>query len=200
MTQNDKIIKRTFDFLVALLALLILSWFIIILIVLTTIDTKSFGLYFQRRIGQHATPFTIIKLKTMRASTTKYQSTVTTSKDIRVTPFGRMLRRFKLDELPQLVNVILGTMSFVGPRPDVPGYADQLEGEDRIILSVKPGITGPASLHFKNEEELLAKKEDPEHYNRAVIWPQKVAINKNYIQNYSITKDFLYIKQSILGT
>ncbi len=122
----------------------------------------------------------------------------TTINDPRVTKIGRFLRKTKLDELPQLWNVLIGDMSLVGPRPDVPGYADKLKGEDRIVLTVRPGITGPASLYFKNEETLLAKQNDPKRYNDEVIWPQKVKINRNYILEYSFKKDLMYIFKTII--
>ncbi|MBA6363257.1 sugar transferase, partial [Colwellia sp. BRX8-8] len=107
-------------------------------------------------------------------------------------------RKFKVDELPQLVNVLFGTMSFVGPRPDVPGYADLLEGDDRIVLTIKPGITGPASIKYKNEEELLAHQTDPKFYNDTVIWPDKVKINKEYISKYSFYTDIKFILKTVL--
>ena len=110
-----------------------------------------------------------------------------------------IFRKYKIDELPQLINVLKGDMSFVGPRPDVPGYADKLEGEDRIILSIKPGITGPATLKYKNEEEILANVDDPVKYNNQVIWPDKVKINKEYIKNWSLKKDIEYILKTIKG-
>ncbi len=124
-------------------------------------------------------------------------TTVTTTNNPRITRTGAFLRRFKLDELPQLVNIIAGDMSFVGPRPDVPGYADKLEGEDRAILTIRPGITGPASLEFRNEEETLAEVEDPEKYNLEVIWPKKVKINRAYIEQYTFAKDIIYILKTI---
>jgi lipopolysaccharide/colanic/teichoic acid biosynthesis glycosyltransferase len=122
---------------------------------------------------------------------------VTSSNDSRITAYGRMLRKFKLDELPQLWNVLVGDMSFVGPRPDVSGYADLLTGEERLILSVRPGITGPASLEYRNEELLLSRVADPQSYNDMVIWPHKVEINTRYVQNYSFKKDIYYILQTI---
>ena len=121
------------------------------------------------------------------------KNTITSSNDHRIYPFGKFLRRYKLDELPQLWNVLIGDMSFVGPRPDVSGYADELSGEDRIVLSVRPGITGPASIYFKNEEELLAGIDDIKRYNDEVIWPRKVELNRQYIENYSFIKDIKYI-------
>ncbi len=124
---------------------------------------------------------------------------VTTRDDPRITPLGQLLRRAKLDELPQLINVIKGDMSFVGPRPDVPGFADLLEGEDRIVLSIRPGITGPATLKYRNEEEMLSGIDDPETYNRDVIFPDKVAINRRYIEHYSLTGDVRYIIETVRG-
>ena len=104
----------------------------------------------------------------------------------------------KLDELPQLVNVLLGQMSFVGPRPDVASFADSLTGGDKIILSVRPGITGPATLAFRNEEELLTKSDDPELFNRKVIYPEKIRLNRQYVEEYSFVKDVLYIVATLL--
>ena len=114
---------------------------------------------------------------------------ITLKNDHRITLFGQFLRQYKLDELPQLFNVFKGDMSLVGPRPDVEGYADALTGEDRIILDIRPGITGPATLKYKNEEVLLMEQEDPQKYNDLVIWRDKVEINKNYIKNWSLIGD-----------
>ena len=119
--------------------------------------------------------------------------------DVRITRFGRFIRTYKLDELPQLWNVIKGDMSLVGPRPDVPGYADKLFGEDRIILSVRPGITGPATIKFKDEEFLLSQQEDPIYYNDEIIWKEKVRINKEYIKNWSLKKDVIYLLKTIFS-
>ena len=128
-----------------------------------------------------------------------FNTTVTSSNDIRITKIGAFFRKTKIDELPQLWNVLLGNMSFVGPRPDVPGYADKLKDEDKIVLSVRPGITGPAQLAYKDEEQILAKQEDPKKYNDEVIWPDKVKINRNYVINYSFFKDIYYIWKTIVG-
>lgn len=129
---------------------------------------------------------------------TSFQTTVTTDKDPRITRLGRFLRKTKLDELPQLLHVFLGQMSFVGPRPDVPGFADRLEGKDRIILTVRPGITGPATLKYRNEEELLAGQNDFEAYNRNVIWPDKVRMNREYVENWSFWGDIELIKRTLI--
>lgn len=126
-------------------------------------------------------------------------TTVTALNDPRITPLGHFLRKTKIDELPQLINVFLGHMSFVGPRPDVAGFADKLTGEDRIILWVRPGITGPATLKYRKEEEFLAGQDDPERYNDEVIFPDKVRLNREYVANYSFWKDIKYIYQTIFG-
>jgi lipopolysaccharide/colanic/teichoic acid biosynthesis glycosyltransferase len=112
------------------------------------------------------------------------------------TQLGKFLRRTKLDELPQIFNVLKGDMSFVGPRPDLQGFADDLEGDDRKILIVKPGITGPATLKYKDEERVLERQKDPEHYNRTIIWVDKVKINKKYVENYSFYLDLKFIIKS----
>ena len=140
--------------------------------------------------------FRVINIRTMRVGT-GLDTTVTTGHDPRITPLGRFFRRAKIDELPQLINVLLGQMSFVGPRPDVPGYADALEGEDRVILTVRPGITGPATLKYRDEETLLAGVDDPERYNRDVIFPDKVRINREYVQQWSLRKDLGYIWRTV---
>jgi len=122
---------------------------------------------------------------------------VTTAADSRVTPIGRFLRRWKLDELPQLWNVLTGSMSFVGPRPDVPGYADRLQGEDRRILELRPGITGPATLLFRDEERLLALAKNPQAFNDAVVFPEKVRINRKYMETASFWRDIGYILATV---
>lgn len=117
----------------------------------------------------------------------------------RITPFGAKLRHYKLDELPELWNVLVGDMSFVGPRPDVPGYADKLSGEDRAILSLRPGITGPATLKYRNEEELLASVSNPVEYNDTVIFPDKTRINMEYLKDHNLLGDVKIIMKTILG-
>lgn len=124
---------------------------------------------------------------------------ITIKNDPRITVFGQFLRQYKLDELPQLVNVLVGQMSFVGPRPDVKGYADKLEGNDQIILTVKPGITGPATLKFREEESLLGRQTNPKKYNDEVIWKEKIEINKKYIENWTFIGDIKYILKTIFS-
>jgi lipopolysaccharide/colanic/teichoic acid biosynthesis glycosyltransferase len=153
-------------------------------------------LFRQERIGQYGKTFRIVKFRTMRANSDG--SSVTVMGDGRVTRLGRFLRRYKLDELPELWNVLKGDMSLVGPRPDVPGYADKLEGEERLILQLKPGLTGTATLKYRNEEELLAKQDDPIRYNDEVIWRDKVRINLQYYYNHSLMGDVRILFDTIL--
>ncbi len=188
--------KRAFDVTFSFLGLIFLSPLIVLAWLAATVDTRSNGLFIQERIGRGGDRFRIYKIKTMR-NRTDPGSPVTTSSDDRITRTGAFLRKTKVDELPQLWNVLVGDMSFVGPRPDVPGYADDLQGEDRIILSVRPGITGPASLKYKNEEEILGLQADALRYNREVIWPDKVRINKEYIREHSLLKDIKYIINTV---
>ena len=190
--------KRFFDIIVSSIGLLLTWWLILIGWIIASIETKSNGMFVQKRIGKDGRLFHIYKLKTMR-NDSEVDTTVTTQRDSRITKSGHLLRRLKIDELPQLWNVLKGDMSIVGPRPDVPGYADRLEGEDRIILSVRPGITGPASLKYKDEEALLAMQDDPKRYNDEVIWPDKIRINKAYVQEWSLKKDIYYILKTMKG-
>ena len=207
IARKQLLYKRIFDMFVSFIGLLFLLIPIVLLIILASFSSRSVGLFCQIRVGQNAKLFTIYKIKTMRNSRLPVDSKlqaldefgITIKGDKRVTSFGRFLRKYKLDELPQLLNVLIGNMSFVGPRPDVIGYADILKGNDRIILVVKPGITGPATLAFKNEELLLSNSSDPLSYNNKVIWPQKVELNKKYVQNWSFKKDLNYIFQTIFN-
>ncbi len=198
LSRTERLFKRTFDIVVALFAIALSWWVILLAWIVATVETRSHGLFRQKRIGREGKPFTLYKIKTMRALD-GVDTTVTTSHDKRITKSGAFFRKFKIDELPQLFNVLFGSMSFVGPRPDVPGFADKLEGEDRYILSLRPGITGPASLKYKEEEKLLAEQENSENYNREVIWPDKVKINLDYLKSWSLKKDIIYIIRTITG-
>ena len=190
--------KRGFDIVVSFLGLTFSWWLIFIAWVIATFETKSNGFFIQKRVGKDGKIFNVIKIKTMK-KVEGVDTTVTSSNDVRITKSGKFFRDTKIDELPQLINVLIGDMSFVGPRPDVPGYADKLEGDDRIVLSIRPGITGPASLKYKNEEEILASQNDPKWYNDKVIWPDKVRINKEYIKNWSLKTDIEYIIKTVTG-
>ena len=128
---------------------------------------------------------------------TMLEKSITVANDDRITVIGKFLRRWKLDELPTLVNILKGDMSFVGPRPDIPGYADKLEGDSRRILGMRPGITGPATLKYSNEEQFLAGVDNPKKYNDEVIFPDKVKINLEYIDNWSLWMDIKIIFKTI---
>lgn len=204
-------LKYIFDRLVSLLGLLIL-W-PVLLVVALLIRCKMPGgsvLFRQQRVGLHGRLFTMVKFRTMTVN--HGGSSVSVAGESRITPLGRTLRRYKIDELPELWNVLRGDMSFVGPRPDVPGYADLLEGEDREILQLRPGITGPASLKYRDEEELIADYVRSHHgqdgmtdeelalwYNDHIIYPDKVRINRHYLHHQSLIGDIRLILQTVLG-
>ncbi len=199
MLSHTQIVqKRIFDILLSLMGLLLTWWLMALAWIVASVETRSNGLFTQERIGQNAKPFKLFKIKTMK-SIAGLDTTVTASNDRRITSSGSYFRRVKIDELPQLFNVLLGSMSFVGPRPDVAGFADELSGGDSVILTLKPGITGPASIKYKNEEEILMRQSNPEKYNREVIWPDKVQINKEYIKHWSFKNDIQYIIKTIIG-
>lgn len=172
----------------------------ILLIVAILIRVKMPGgpvIFTQQRVGKDGKLFTMYKFRSMTVG--HGGSSVSVAGETRITPLGAKLRKYKLDELPELWNVLIGDMSFVGPRPDVPGYADKLTGSDRAVLKLKPGITGPASLKYRNEEEILAKQSDPIKYNDEVIYPDKVRININYMKHWSFLLDLKIIIYTIFG-
>lgn len=192
------ILKYLFDKIMSFVGLILLSpVFIFVSLLLNRKMPDGPVIFKQERVGQYGKLFTVYKFRTMTAS--QNGSSVSVAGESRITPLGAKLRRYKIDELPELWNVLKGDMSFVGPRPDVPGYADNLEGDDREILRLRPGITGPASLKYRNEEELLAKVENPQEYNDKVIYPDKVRINRYYLHNYSFLKDVQMIVCTVLG-
>lgn len=192
------ILKRIFDFFASLFGLLILFPFLIVIWLLIKIKMPGGPAIFkQKRVGQHGKLFTMYKFRSMTVSHSG--SSISVKGENRITPLGAKLRKYKIDELPELWNILIGDMSLVGPRPDVPGYADKLEGDDRRILLLKPGITGPASLKYRNEEELLAEQENPIEYNDKVIFPDKVKINIEYLDNWSFWGDIELIFKTIFG-
>ena len=168
-------------------------------------------IFTQKRVGKDGKLFTCHKFRSMAVK--HNGSTVSVAGDARITPLGAILRHYKIDELPGLWDVMIGNMSFVGPRPDVPGYADKLEGDDRVVLKLRPGITGPATLKYRLEDEMIsdyvAKKQKEgdtrpvqkiaEEYNDKVIYPDKVRINKYYYEHYSFIKDIQIIICTVLG-
>ena len=190
--------KWLFDRIMSLVGLIILSPVLLVVVILIRVKMPGGPVLFkQKRVGKEGKLFTMVKFRSM--SVAHSGSSVSVAGESRITPLGAKLRKYKLDELPELWNVFIGDMSFVGPRPDVPGYADKLVGEDRVILKLRPGITGPASLKYRDEETLLATVEDPIRYNDEVIFPDKVRINKEYYYNWSFWLDIRYIVRTVLG-
>ena len=214
-------LKWLFDKLISLIGLISLSP--VLLIVALLIKWKMPGpiLFCQQRVGRYGRIFTVYKFRTMTvkaeasvASRNSEATSIASQEQNRITPLGEKLRRYKLDELPELWNVLKGDMSFVGPRPDVPGYADQLQGEDREVLLLRPGITGPASLKYRNEEDILEAVDEAlqkgrsglpigittvQEYNDNVIYPDKVRLNRYYLHHYSFIKDIKMIVCTVLG-
>ena len=191
-------IKYTFDRVAALIGLLCIWWLLIIVAIIIKIKMPGGPAIFkQTRIGRHGKPFTMYKFRTMTVNHSG--SSVSVAGESRITPLGAVLRKYKIDELPELWNVLKADMSFVGPRPDVPGYADALTGDDREVLLLRPGITGPASLKYRNEEEILAAVDNPQIYNDTIIFPDKVRINRYYLHNYSFVSDIKMILCTVLG-
>ena len=203
--------KPIFDRTVALIGLLVLWPLLLVIALLVKAKIGSPVFFVQERIGKDGKPFRMYKFRTMKED--ENMSPVTMASESRITPLGAKLRKYKLDELPELWNVLKGDMSFVGPRPDVPGYADRLQDDDREVLLLRPGITGPASLKYRNEEEMIAEyvaqaktqgdsrseQEIALWYNDNVIWPDKVRINRYYLHHYSFGMDLKMILATVLG-
>ena len=191
--------KRVFDILATSFGLFFLSPIFILLSIVIKLTSKGTVFFIQERVGKDGVLFNMIKFRSMKMIQ-QSKSTISVKGDMRVTKVGSFLRRYKLDELPELWNVLKGEMSLVGPRPDVPGYADFLRGEDRNILKLKPGITGPASLKYANEEEILARQENPKEYNNKIIYPDKVRINLDYYYQSNLWIDIKIIFATIFRT
>ncbi len=205
-------LKRLFDILASLFGLLLIWWVYPIVAIIIKIKMPGGPAFFcQKRVGRNGNLFTCHKFRTM---TVKHGgSSVSVAGDSRITPLGAKLRHYKIDELPELWDVLIGNMSFVGPRPDVPGYADQLQGEDRVVLKLRPGITGPATLKYRLEDEMISNyvaerqavgdTRDSQviavEYNDTVIYPDKVRLNKYYYEHYSFWKDIEMIFATVLG-
>ncbi len=200
LNRFQSTIKRVFDILISFFGLIFFSWVILLSFFISTIDTRKNGFYTQKRIGKNGKSFLIIKIRTMK-DLKGIDSTITSKNDPRITKIGSFFRKYKIDELPQLVNIFIGDMSFVGPRPDVKGYADRLQGEERIILSVRPGVTGPATIKYREEEHMLSNVDDKyrETYNKEVIFADKVKINIEYVKKWSFSRDLCYIWQTLMG-
>lgn len=214
-------LKIVFDKAVSLVGLIVLSPLLLIVALLIKWKMPGPILFRQQRVGHYGRIFTVYKFRTMTvkaeasvASRNSEATSIASQEQSRITPLGEKLRRYKLDELPELWNVLKGDMSFVGPRPDVPGYADQLKGEDREVLLLRPGITGPASLKYRNEEDILEAIDKAlqkgrsglpmgittvQEYNDNVIYPDKVRLNRYYLHHYSFIKDIKMIVCTVLG-
>ena len=214
-------LKFVFDKVVSLVGLIVLSPLLLIVALLIKWKMPGPILFCQQRVGRYGRIFTVYKFRTMTvkaeasvASRNSEATSIASQEQSRITPLGEKLRRYKLDELPELWNVLKGDMSFVGPRPDVPGYADQLQGEDREVLLLRPGITGPASLKYRNEEDILEAVDEAlqkgrsglpmgittvQEYNDNVIYPDKVRLNRYYLHHYSFIKDIKMIVCTVLG-
>lgn len=214
-------LKWLFDKLISLIGLISLSPLLLIVALLIKWKMPGPILFCQQRVGRYGEIFTVYKFRTMTlkreaavASRDSEATSIASQEQSRITPLGEKLRRYKLDELPELWNVLKGDMSFVGPRPDVPGYADQLQGEDREVLLLRPGITGPASLKYRNEEDILEAVDEAlqkgrsglpmgittvQEYNDNVIYPDKVRLNLYYLHHYSFIKDIKMIVCTVLG-
>jgi len=188
-------IKYLFDRIFGIIGMLMFLPFFLIISGLILVNDGYPIFFIQKRVGRNGKLFRMIKFRTMKKNDGK--NTVSVQGDSRITKTGAFLRKYKLDELPELLNVAIGQMSFVGPRPDVPGYADVLEGENRKILKLRPGITGPATLKYSNEEELLAGVDDPVKYNDEVIFPDKVSINLEYYYKHNLILDLKIIFATI---
>jgi len=192
-------IKRLFDFFVSLIGLILLSLVLVVIAISIKLGSKGPVLFSQKRVGKYGKIFTLVKFRSMIVNQNS-NNTITAKGDNRITKIGAFLRRYKLDELPELWNVLKGDMSLVGPRPDISGYADKLKGEDRRILKLRPGITGTASLKYANEEEILSEQDDPQKYNDEVIFPDKVKLNLEYYENQTIWLDIKIIFATIFRT
>lgn len=206
------ILKWFFDRVVALVGLLFLWPVLLVVAIMVKVKMPGGPAFFvQKRVGRGGKLFNCHKFRSMTVN--HNGSTVSVAGDSRITPFGATLRHYKLDELPGLWDVLIGNMSFVGPRPDVPGYADQLQGDDRVVLKLRPGITGPATLKYRLEDEMISAyvtqkqaegdtrpmQEIATEYNDTVIYPDKVRLNKYYYEHYSFVKDIEMIFATVLG-
>jgi lipopolysaccharide/colanic/teichoic acid biosynthesis glycosyltransferase len=187
--KTKSMAKRVFDIIFALFIIFFFSWFLLILCLIAAADTSTNGIFVQKRIGQFGKLFTIYKLRTIQNSIDKEEKHISTT--------AQFLRKYKLDELPQIFNVLKGDMSIVGPRPDLPGYYDLLDGESQKILELKPGLTSPAALKYRNEEELLGQQKNALWFNDTVIFPDKVKLNMDYYYHRSFWGDIKIIIKSV---
>ena len=198
MSRLNQITKRTFDFIVSLIGIIILSPIFIIVSIAIKLDSKGSILFLQKRVGRFGKEFSIYKFRTMVVDAEKLGKQITVGKDNRITKVGVFLRKFKIDELPQLFNVLKGDMSLVGPRPEVPKYVALYNDEQKKVLEVRPGITDIASLRYKDENDILGKVDNPEEYYINVIMKDKLSLNLEYIERGNIFFDIYLIIKTII--
>lgn len=198
MSKVNSAIKRIFDFVASLIGIIIISPILTIVAICIKLDSKGKVLFLQKRIGKKGKPFNIYKFRTMVSDAEKLGKQITIGKDSRITRVGAFLRKYKIDELPQLFNVLKGDMSLVGPRPEVPKYVDLYTEEERKVLEVRPGITDLASLRYSDENEILGKVENPEEYYINVIMKDKLKLNLEYIEKSNIIFDIYLIIKTII--
>jgi lipopolysaccharide/colanic/teichoic acid biosynthesis glycosyltransferase len=191
-------LKRVFDILFSLFGLVLLAPFFIVIALLVKLTSKGPVFYAQKRIGIAGKGFDLLKFRTMFVGSDKKGLLTVGANDSRITKVGLFLRKYKLDELPQLINVLNGTMSFVGPRPEVEKYVKMYTEKQRVILNVRPGITDFSSIYFRNESDLLSQSADPEEFYIQRIMPQKIRLNKVYIHNQSVQLDIQIILKTLL--
>ena len=191
-------IKRSFDVVFSLLGLILLSPLLLLIGYIIKLDSKGPILFIQPRVGMNNIDFNIFKFRTMYVESEKKGLLTIGNKDSRITKVGYFLRRYKIDEFPQLINILIGNMSFVGPRPELRKYVNYYSEDDMIVFSVRPGITGLASIQFRNEVELLKAAEDPEHYFIHSIIPEKLKLNKTYIKKRNFFFDLKLIGITVI--
>lgn len=190
-------IRRAFDIIICSLALLILSPFFLIISIAIKINDGGPIIFAQRRVGRNFTTFNLYKFRTMVQDAEKLGPSVTTLKDNRITKVGKILRRTKLDELPQLINILKGDMSIVGPRPEIPKYVNMFKEDYKYILTVKPGLTDYATLEFRDEEKILSLYKNPEEAYLKIILPKKLELSKKYVMEKGLLTDSIIILRTI---
>ncbi|NLZ35844.1 MAG: sugar transferase [Clostridiales bacterium] len=198
MKKINRAIKRIFDIIVSLIGIIIISPILIIVAISIKLDSKGNVLFLQKRIGKDGKPFNIYKFRTMVSDAERLGAQITVGRDSRITKVGAFLRKYKIDELPQLFNVLKGDMSLVGPRPEVPKYVELYTEEERRVLEVRPGITDLASIRYRDENDILGKVENPEEYYIKVIMKDKLKLNLEYIEKSNVFYDIYLIIKTII--
>jgi len=196
---NDEVLIRFFDILLSFAGLIVLLPLFIVIALFISIDSRGGVFYYQTRVGKNGINFRLVKFRTMTAGADKLGGLTVGTRDSRVTGVGYYLRKFKFDELPQLINVLTGDMSLVGPRPEIRRYVDRYTPEQRIVLTVKPGITDYASIEFMDENELLGRSIDPEKTYIDEVMPAKIQYNLRYIENHNLREYFRILALTFKG-